>query len=128
MASTLFEILGDLQRELPGCRLSSVVDRETGVALASVSSTEPLDGAAADAFHSDLYRVTGGALGALGFGEASGGFVLTGNEAILVSVPLEGTGYFWHVATDRLTTVGFTQAMMRKHRGRVLESLRQLFE
>ncbi|MFU8803802.1 MAG: hypothetical protein ACNA8W_08355, partial [Bradymonadaceae bacterium] len=124
----LFELLEDLTRELPGCRLTSVVSQETGLSLASVAGTDPLDAAGADAFHSDLYRITSHALAELDFSQSPQGFVLTGKESIFVSLPLEETGYFWHVATDRRTTVGFTQAIMRKHARRIQESVRELFE
>ncbi len=125
MDASLHEILMELSGSLPGCLHSSVIDRETGLSLTTISSGDPLDGAGADAYHNDLYRLTEVALSG---GELGGpeGMVLTSAEARYVSIPLEGTNFLWLLVTRRETTVGFTQAIMRKHGPRVTESLKAL--
>lgn len=121
--SSLYELLEGITHQLPGCRLASVVQQETGMPLVSIGGDESLDSAGVDAYHGDLYQVIGRALGELSFEESVQGVVLTGKHAIFVSVPLDDTGFFWHVATDRSTTVGFTQAVMRKHATSVQHAL-----
>ena len=84
--------------------------------------------AGADAYHSDLYRLLGGVLRDLDSAQTPRGVVLTSREAVFISLPLPlpETGYLWHVVTDRKTTVGFTQAVMRKHASRIEDSIRGL--
>src|SRR6056297_1414419 len=114
MASTLFDMLQDFSGKVPGCLHTSVVEQETGLALASISESDPLDAAGADAYHSDLYRLTGLALEGTPLSQNVEGIVLSSEDATFVSVPVEDTGYLWLVVTRRETTVGFTQAIMRK--------------
>lgn len=121
--SSLYELLEGITHQLPGCRLASVVQQETGMPLVSISGDASLDSAGVDAYHGDLYHVIGRALKELGYEESVQGVVLTGKHAIFVSLPLEDTGFFWHVATERTTTVGFTQAVMRKHASAVQVAL-----
>lgn len=94
--------------------------------LVSICGDDPLDTAGVDAYHGDLYHVVGRALSELGYEQSVQGLVLTGKHAIFVSLPLADTGFFWHVATERTTTVGFTQAVMRKHAESILAGLQDL--
>lgn len=126
MASSLFELLHQVSEQLPGCIHTSVVDLETGLALAAVSEGDPLDSAGADAFHSDLYRLSQTAAEDFSSGATPDGIVLTSGKSIFVSQPLEGTGFVWLVVTKRETTVGFTQAIMRKKSSQIAESLQAL--
>lgn len=126
MGTTLFEMLQELSEKLPGCLHTSVVDQETGLALASVSESDPIDAAGADAYHSDLYRLTSLALEGMPMSQDVEGIVLSSEVGTFVSVPVEDTGYLWLVVTRRDTTVGFTQAIMRKNLAGLGESLRGL--
>ena len=51
------------------------------------------------------------------------GLVLVGERAIFISIPFPNSTYFWHMVTDLDTTVGFTQALMRKYTGAVMQSM-----
>lgn len=128
MTISLHELLTDLTTALPGCLHSSVIDRETGLSLTSISSGDPLDGAGADAFQNDLYRLTDLLVQGAGLSGEIDGMVLTSNQARFVSVPVPETTFLWLVVTRRETTVGFTQAIMRKHAPRVGESLSALLQ
>ena len=123
MATSLFELLERIAEQLPGCLHTSVVDRETGLALAAVSQGDPLDSAGADAYHSDLYRLSTFAAIGLPKSSQAEGIVLTGKRSVFVSLPLGETGFVWLVVTKRETTVGFTQAIMRKRGDEIAESL-----
>lgn len=126
MSSTLYELLTEITTELPGWLHTSVVDRETGMSLASLSQGDPLEAAGADAFHSDLYRMTTALLEGLPLGEQADSMVLSSQRATFVSVPMAEMNYLWLVVTERRMTVGFTQALMRKHQARIEESVRAL--
>lgn len=126
--TSLFEILERIARQLPGCRLVSVVNQESGMPLVSVGGGDPLETAGADAYHSDMYRIVARTLADLDMPPDPRGFVLTGKRATFLSLPLGHSGYFWHIATDRSTTVGFTQAIMRKHSALVEQSLQDLLD
>lgn len=121
----LHEVLEQLAGDLPECLHTSVIDANTGLALLSISEIEARDAEAADAFHADLYR-RGGDTAA----ELSGGrpreFVLRSQEATFVSTPVATTGYIWLVVTGPDTTVGFIQAMMRKHLARIEQGVLDL--
>ncbi len=126
--SSLYDLLKRITRELPGCRLASVVNYETGMPLLALSVGDPIDTSGADAYHSDLYRVVAHALGELDYTQSPQGFVLTGREAIFVSLPLADTGFFWHIVTERATTIGFTQVVMRKHAANVQAGVQELLQ
>ncbi|RAL25432.1 hypothetical protein DL240_04270 [Lujinxingia litoralis] len=128
MTSSLYDLLNEITGELPGCLHTSVIDRETGLSLASVSQGDPLETAGADAFHSDLFRTTGVLLEGLPLGNEADSLVLSSQRATFVSVPLAEMNYLWLVVTERRMTVGFTQALMRKHQGRLETSVRELLQ
>jgi len=123
---SLFDLLRNVADELPGCVATSVVGKEDGLPLASVSHGHSEDAAAADAFHSDVYRMVERALGELGRDAPVEGIVLLGDEMTYVSLPVEDT-YFWHVVTKSDTTLGFTQALMRRYRGQIESGVADLF-
>ncbi len=123
----LFELLKGVSNELPGCLSTSIVGLEDGLPLASVSNSEDDAAAAADAFHSDLYGNAARALKEMGASKTVGGIVVHGGEATFVSLPLADTGFFWHVVTDVKTTLGFTQAVMRKFEDDVTAGVVELF-
>ncbi len=126
MEDTLQGLLERLASRLPGCLHTSVIDRETGLALASVSETDPLDAAGVDAYHNDLYRLAQEAVVKIPGSSQTQGMVISGKEAVFISNPVGRSGYLWLVVTDADATVGFTQAMMRKHLGAVTESVDEL--
>lgn len=126
MSVTLHELLEELAGHLPGCLHTSIIDVQTGLSLATSSAVDPMNAAGADAFHTDLYRL--GRQVAEQFSTADGveEMVLSSEEAIFVSTPVEETGFLWLVVTKPDSTVGFTQVMMRKHARRVGQSLGEL--
>lgn len=125
MATSLFDLLQRFSEQLPGCVHTSIVDRESGMAIAAVSEGDPLDSAGADAFHSDLYRLSQEALSGT-VPNAPTGIVLTSKEVTFVSRPLDDSRFIWLVVTRRSTTVGFTQAIMRKKIDEVQAAIRAL--
>lgn len=123
---TLLDLLQRVVDELPGCELTSVVSLETGLSLAAVSAAAPNDAAAADAFGGELYRVVREALTESGIDGAVDDIVVQGRARTLVSTPLADTNYFWHISTRVETTLGFTQAVMRKYQAEVAEGVTAL--
>ena len=67
MSQSIFEILQQVTGSIPGCAFTSIVDASTGMSLASVPGPQQTEGSpeAADAYHSDLYRLVSRALEAL---------------------------------------------------------------
>ena len=128
MSVTLNDTLAELSGKMPGCLHTSVIDSTTGLALAASSASDPISSAGADAFHSDLYRLSESVLKGIPTAQKPRELVLTSQEATFVSVPVEETGYLWLVVAGRDTTVGFIQALMRKHISRIEEGLRTLVE
>lgn len=126
MSATLHEMLEEISGKMPGCLHTSVIDSATGLALAACSDSDPLDGAGADAFHSDLYRLSEAVIEGIPTAGEPRELVLTSKEATFVSVPVEETGYMWLVVAGRDTTVGFIQALMRKYVARIEEGLQAL--
>lgn len=124
---SVFDVLNLLRSELPGFVSSSVVGMENGLQLACVSAIDADDSAAADAFHSDVYRTVAGALSEMGTGtERANGIVILSEHHVFLSVPLDDM-FFWHVVTQSETTLGFTQAVVRKHRDAMRHEVRSLF-
>lgn len=106
--------------------MASIVDLESGMQLACVADGENASAAGADAFQSELYRKVEELVPVLGTDGPLESVVLESDGTTFVSEPIGGTGYFWHVATDGDTTLGFTQAIMRKFRSKVLDSVIEL--
>jgi len=123
---SLLELLDTVRDELIGCELTSVVNFDSGLSLASSTSVALDDAAAADAFQSELYRVAGEVLKESGLDESIDDLVLQGRTRILVSSPLGDSGFFWHVVTRSDTTLGYTQAVMRKYHQQVLDGVHAL--
>ncbi len=124
---SVFDVLNTMRAELPGFISSSVVGFENGLQLACISEVDADDSAAADAFHSNVYRATARALGEVGSSTPTAeGIVIMGDKHVFLSVPLDES-FFWHVVTQSETTLGFTQAVMRKHRDAMRNELRDLF-
>ena len=122
----LFSVLEDISAQLPGCKMASIVDLESGMQLACVADGKATSAAGADAFKSELYRKVDELVPLLNAQGSLESVVLESEATTFVSEPVGETGYFWHVATDANTTLGFVQAIMRKFRGRVLESVNTL--
>jgi predicted regulator of Ras-like GTPase activity (Roadblock/LC7/MglB family) len=122
----LFSVLQDLSAQLPDCKMASIVDLESGMQLACVADGVAANAAGADAFQSELHRKVGELVPTLDCEGLLESVVLESDETTFVSEPVGETGYFWHVATGTDTTLGFTQAIMRKYRGRVLDSVNDL--
>lgn len=123
---SLITLLQTIADELPGCELTSVVSLDTGLSLAAATTADPNDAAAADAFHSELYRLTRNALAEAGAVSEIEDVVVQGGRRTFVSSPLGDSGYFWHVSTRSDTTLGFTQAVMRKYRDEVMRGISDL--
>ena len=115
MATDLNATLQQLADQLPGCLHTSIIDGATGMALVSISSVDPLDAAGTDAYHNDLYRLARSLLEESPVDAGVQEVVITSSEGQFVSIPAAETGYLWLVVTRRDTTLGFIQAMMRKH-------------
>lgn len=122
----LIKMLQEVRNDLPGCKLASIVDRESGMELAAVSEQKGRSTEGTDAFLSDLYRVMRSAMPAFNLEGEVEAVVLDADETTFVSEPISGTNYFWHVATDHATTLGFVQAIMRKYRDQIREGVSEL--
>lgn len=122
----LFTLLKDVRDDLPGCKLASIVDLESGMELAAVSEFDSRRTEGTDAFLSDLYRVMRTSIPAFNLDGSVEAVVLDADETTFVSEPIGDTNYFWHVATAHETTLGFVQAIMRKYRDRIEEGVREL--
>lgn len=124
---SIFQVLQQVADHIPGCLMTSVVDGESGMSLASVSPRVDAGAAAgADAFHSDLYRLVQRSMAMLEAEQDIEGVVLVGEAAIFISAPLPQGALFWHVVTDLDTTVGFSQALMRKYLPQVQRAMAYL--
>lgn len=106
--------------------MASIVDLESGMQLASVAGALSAQAAGADAYQSELYRRVSDLVEVLGTEGAPEMVVMECDQSTFVSELVGQSGYFWHIATDVNTTLGFTQAIMRKFRGRVTESVYEL--
>lgn len=124
--SDLFGVLEELAAQLPGCKMASIVDLNSGMQLASVAGELSAQAAGADAYQSELYRRIDDLVGVLGTDGAPEMVVMECEQSTFVSELIGQSGYFWHIATDVSTTLGFTQAIMRKFRGRIAESVLDL--
>jgi hypothetical protein len=123
---SIFELLSAIASEIPGCISTSVVDIESGMSLAAITRQDSLSAAGADAFHCDVYRSLQRAASALEGQQHPEAIVIMSQRAVFISLPFGGTPYFWHVVTPLDTTIGFTQALMRKYYHQVDHSLRIL--
>ncbi len=94
--------------------------------LACVADEDSAATAGADAFQSELYRNAAELLPLVHSDGPVETVVLESDGTTFVAEPIGDSGYFWHVATDADTTLGFTQAIMRKNRSRVLDGVREL--
>ena len=125
---SVFDVLESISKELPGCILTSIINTETGMPLARVTDLDLDDAAGADALHNDLYRLATQAMRrSSGEEQRIDGIVIESQNAIFVSSPLGDTGFMWHVVTDLGTTLGFTQAVMRKSSERMTTAIHELF-
>jgi hypothetical protein len=123
---SVFELLNTVAAEIPGCIATSVVDIETGLSLACVTRSNSLAAEGADAFHCDVYRSLQRAASALEGQQHPEAVVIMSQRAAFISLPFGGTPYFWHVITPLDTTIGFTQALMRKYYHQIDHALRIL--
>lgn len=122
---TIFDLLKNVSANIPGCLMTSIVDSESGVSLASVGSRDVLT-EQADAYHAEMYRLIAKSMQMLDSEQPIEGTVLVGDQAIFVSLPFSNSTYFWQVVTGLDTTVGFTQALMRKYQGEIASSISHL--
>ncbi len=127
MNATIFEVLEQVSRTVPNCQYTSIVDMHTGMSVASVmASADPMSAEGADAYHGNVYHRVARALEALDASQGIESLVLHTESSVFISVPVPDSPYFWHVVTTSATTVGFTQAIMRKHQDTLLRTLSQL--
>lgn len=118
---TLVDLLHQVREELPGCEFTSVVEVESGLSLVSSQAIARDDVEALDAFETELHRVLQHALHQSGADVPVDDVVIQGRERTLVTLRLGESGYFLHVVTSAKTTLGFTQAVMRKYQAQILE-------
>ena len=124
MSATIFEILHRVAQDIPGCLHTSVVDLDSGMSLAAVSpGQDSLTAAGGDAYQSDMFRLIGQAAEGLKSSPVPESVVLIGERSIFISSPFPQTSFFWHVVTSIDTTIGFTQAIMRKYQQPLVESI-----
>ena len=129
MTASLSDMLQDMVDQLPGCLHTSVIDGNTGLSLVSVSDeVDALDAAGTDAYHNDLYRLSKSTLEGSPLTDEVSEVIMTSRQARFVSVPVGDSGYLWLVVTRRDATVGFIQAMMRKHVEKIGEGLSALVD
>lgn len=124
---SLFDLLNSTASQLPGCLSSSIVSLDSGLPLATVATIDDDDAAAADAFHSDVFRSIEVALEELAPSESIRAIVIGAEDLTFVSMTLPEARFFWHVVTESTTTLGFTQAVMRKNRDTIASSVLELF-
>ena len=124
--ASIFDLLQQISSSIPGCLLTSIVDVDSGMSLAAVHHPSLQATDAADAYHGELYRLIHRSMDMLDAPQFVEQLVLVGEGAIFLSSPIPKTRYFWHVVTGCDTTIGFTQALMRKHRADIEESVSQL--
>lgn len=128
MSSTIFELLHRVAHDIPGCLHTSVVDIESGMSLAAISpGQDNLGAAGADAYQSDLFRQIRQASEGLQSKRLPESVVIIGEMSIFISSPFPQTTYFWHVVTSIDTTIGFTQAIMRKYQQPLIDSISNVF-
>ena len=106
--------------------MTSIVDVDSGMSLAAVHHSDVDTTDAADAYHGELYRLIHRSMDMLDSPQFVEQLVLVGEGAIFLSTPVPGTRYFWHVVTGVDTTVGFTQALMRKYHHNIEQSVTEL--
>ncbi len=123
---SIFDVLQHISSSIPGCLITSIVDVDSGMSLAAVHHPEIAGTDAADAYHGELYRLIHRSMDMLDSPQFVEHLVLVGEGAIFLSCPVPGTRYFWHVVTGIDTTVGFTQALMRKYQQDVETSVTDL--
>lgn len=123
---SLMKLLDRVRGELPNCDMASVVNAQSGLALAASMNAAASDGAAADAFTSQLVRDLAEAANDAGVDGTPEDVVLQGASRIMVLQPLDGSGFYWLVSTAATTTLGFTQAVMRKYRDAIAAEVSEL--
>ncbi len=123
---SIFDVLQHLSAHIPGCLMTSVVDVDSGMSLAAVHHPDIAGTDAADAYHGELYRLIHRSMDMLDAPQFVEHLVLVGEGAIFLSSPVPATRYFWHVVTGAETTIGFTQALMRKYQAEVERSVVEL--
>ncbi len=123
---TLRELLNQVRDELPGCELTSIVSFESGLSIAASTSASSDARAAVDAYDGEVHRLLSRVLVDSGLDNDIDDIVIKGSTRTLVSTPLGDTGYFWHLSTSAETTLGFTQAVMRKYHADVMHGVADL--
>jgi hypothetical protein len=112
---SLFDFLGAIAADLPGCLSTSIVSLETGLALANVASIHSEDSAGSDAYLALVLQQSADLISSMQIDGPVTSVVVCGDQTTAVSVALGDAGYMWNVVTDSTTTLGFTQAVLRKH-------------
>lgn len=118
----LLDQLETIKTELPGCIATSIVSIDDGLALASVAN-DAIAAAGADAFHANLYTLVNNLVLDAALDDRTETIVIESEHLTFVSAPIGNTRYFWHVVTNRKTTLGFTHAVMRKYGPGISESV-----
>lgn len=121
---SLDEILNAFAADVTGFGSASVVHRDEGTAIASVSLDDGgVDGAVADAYLAEMLKHHRRAQTELGDDSGTEDLVVETAQGILVARPLSETDYIWTVAAASPANASLTRALMRKYHDRVLEAL-----
>ena len=112
---SLFKFLGAIASDLPGCLSTSIVSVETGLALANVSAIDVEESAGVDAYLALALQESDRLIQSMKLNDSVSSLVVRGQRVTVVSVSLGDAGYMWNVVTESDTTLGFTQAVLRKH-------------
>lgn len=119
----LLDVLRTFAQEVPDFLTTSIVSRQDGTSIGSISVSPEIDPEAADAYFADMLNKNDVALGALGVQDHTEDVLTTTRNACFVTRVLGRSPYFWHVATGRGGSIGLTRALMRKYEVAVLEKL-----
>lgn len=119
----LLEALETFAQSVPAFLTTSVVSIEDGTSLSTVMGEIDVDGAAADAYFTEVLKKNAGALMALGIQSETEDILISTPSACFLIRTLPNTPYFWNVATRQDGSLGLTRALMRKHEANVLQGL-----
>lgn len=119
----LLDVLQAFSADVPDFLASSVVSRDDGTALASVTASPRVEVMGADAWLAEVFIRHEAALNALRVNDATEDVFITTRRALLIARPLPDTPWFWHVVTGTQTSLGLTRAIMRKFEPNVLQHL-----
>lgn len=119
----LLDVLQAFSADVPAFLASSIVSREEGTALASITANPRVEVMGADAWLAELLVRHDATLAALRVEDTTEDLFITTQRALLIARPLPGTPWFWHVVTSAQTSLGLTRAIMRKFEPELMQRL-----